>query len=467
MSNDYTAVDRAVHDLTPVIENLATELWDLAEVSLHEVESERLVLGALEELGFQATSTATAGVATAFVAEWGAGAPVIGLLAEYDALPGLGNAAVPRQEPRADGKASGHGCGHNLFGAGVVGAAAALKRVMAEQGLPGTLRVYGCAAEESEGAKIYMAREGLFDDLDAALHWHPGDSATVMNIRLLAINQLQIEFFGRTAHAGAAPWLGRSAVHAAELFAHGLNLMREHVQPTVRMHYKYDQAGLAPNVVPDYARLTVIVRDTERASVEALTSWVMQVAEGAALATQTTARAEVVNGAYDLLPNGPLAERMQTQLERIGVPGYSANELDFALEMQRNYGAPDQGMAGAVSPLPDDRTVLGASTDVGDVSYLTPTIGASVPTLPLGIGLHTWAATASHGTSIGLKGALMAARVLAGMGLDLVTDAELRANARADFDRRTQGNLYRSPLPAERKHPLGTPPELLAKMERL
>ena len=276
-TNDYAAVDRAVDDLRPLIEGLAIDLWDIAEVSLHEVESEKAVIGALDELGFAITSTCTAGVATAFIAEWGSGAPVIGFLAEYDALPGLGNAAVPRQEPRADGKTSGHGCGHNLFGAGVVGAAAALKSVMAEQGIPGTLRVYGCAAEEAEGAKTYMARAGLFDDLDTALHWHPGDRASVTNLRLLAINQIRVEFFGRTSHAGATPWRGRSAVHAAELFAHGLNLMREHVEPSARIHYVYNDGGVAPNVVPDYARLTVMVRDLDRPRVEAMTAWLKQI----------------------------------------------------------------------------------------------------------------------------------------------------------------------------------------------
>jgi aminobenzoyl-glutamate utilization protein B len=464
--NDYTAIDRAVQDLMPVIEDLALDLWDIAEVSLQEVESEKVVLGALDELGFQTTSTATAGVATAFVAEWGEGHPIIGLLAEYDALPGLGNAAVPYQSPRADGKTSGHGCGHNLFGAGIVGAAAALKRVMAEQGLPGTIRVYGCAAEESEGAKIYMAREGLFNDLDAALHWHPSDRATVTNIRLIAINQLRVEFFGKTAHAGAAPWKGRSAVHAAELFAHAFNMMREHVEPTARMHYKYDEAGLAPNIVPDYARLTVIVRDSERSKVEAMSEWVKQIAEGAALATQTTAKAEVVNGTYDLLPNTPLAERMQAHMERIGVTDFTEEELAFAREVQRNSGLTETGMTTAVSPMPDGSQIYGASTDVGDVSYLTPTMGVGVPTVPIGVSMHTWAATACHGMSIGLKGAVHAARAIAGMGLDLVTDPELRAAARSDFERRTEGQPYVSPLSSERKHPLGTPPELLAQMKR-
>lgn len=458
MSEDlYQMTDQAVDNLRPMIESIARDLWDIAEVSLYEVESEKVVRDALEESGFAITSEATAGVATAFVAEWGSGAPIIGLLAEYDALPGLGNAATPRQEPRADGKTSGHGCGHNLFGAGVVGAAAALKAVMAARGLPGTIRVYGCAAEESEGAKIYMARAGMFDDLDAALHWHPGDRAATTNFRLLAINQIRVEFFGRTAHAGAAPWQGRSALHAAELFAHGVNLMREHIEPTARMHYKFDAAGVAANVVPDYSRITMIVRDIERDKVEAMTNWVKQIAEGAALATQTTAKTLVYTGTYDLLPNMPLAERMQAQLERLGIPEYTDEERAFASELQQNFGIPAAGMAASVAPLPDGSGVIGASTDVGDVSYLTPTMGCSIPTVPLGVGMHTWAATAAHGTSIGLKGALHAAKALAGLGLDLALDANLRGAARADLERRVGGKPYQSPLDPELQHPLGTP----------
>ena len=328
---------------------------------------------------------------------------------------------------------------------------------MAEQGLPGTIRVYGCAAEESEGAKIYMARAGLFDDLDAALHWHPNDSAAVMNFRLLALNQIQVEFFGRTSHAGAAPWRGRSAVHAAELFAHGLNLMREHIEPTARIHYVYKEAGVAPNIVPDYAHLIVFVRDLERSRVETMTAWLKQITEGAAIATQTTAKTLVYTGAYDLLPNSPLAARMQAHLERVGPPAYTDEELAFAKEVQRNSGIAESGMASAVASLPDEARVLGASTDVGDVSHLTPTIGCGVPTVPQGVQMHTWAATACHGTSIGLKGAVHAARVLAGLGLDLITDPALREAARADFERRTEGQLYRSPLPDELRRPLGTP----------
>lgn len=453
----YENVDQAVEQAAPTIERIANEVWQLSELSLQEVKSARLLMDILQKQGFTITSKGTAGVPTAFIAEYGSGTPILGMLAEYDALPGLGNEPVPYREPRKDQVTSGHGCGHNLLGAAAIGGAIALKNVMAEQKIPGTLRVYGCAAEETEGAKVYMARAGLFDDLDAALHWHPGSLAKVTNYRSTAVDQMKIEFFGKSAHAAEAPWQARSAVHAAELFAHGINLMREHMEPTARLHYVYDSAGMAPNVVPDYARLSLYVRDRDRAHVEATTAWVKQIAEGAALATQTTAKVLVYTGLYDLLPNAPLAQCMQVHLERVGVPAYSEEEQAFAREMQQNFGIEAQGMASEILPLPDENTSMSASTDVGDVSWNVPTMGCGMPTVPLGIAMHTWAATASHGMSIGLKGALQVARVLARTGLDILTDAELRQAARADFERRVSGKPYVSPLPPEREHPLGIP----------
>lgn len=456
-SQSYEQVDRAIERVTPVIERIAREVWQLAELSLAEVKSAQLLLDILQEQGFTITSRGTAGVPTAFIAEYGSGTPVIGFLAEYDALPGLGNEAVPYREPRKDQGTSGHGCGHNLLGAGCVGAALALKEVMAEQQLAGTIRLYGCAAEETEGAKVYMAREGLFRDLDAALHWHPGPLARTSNYRSTAVDQLQIEFFGKSSHAASGPWLGRSAVHAAELFAHGLNLMREHVEPTARIHYVYEQAGMAPNVVPDYARIRLYVRDTDRPHVEATTAWIKQIVEGAALATQTTAKALVYTGLYDLLPNTPLSECMQVHMERVGIPAYTEEEQAFARELQQSFGVEPKGLTTKTESLGDENFLMGASTDVGDVSWNVPTMGCGMPTTPLGVSVHTWAATASHGTSIGRKGAIHAASVLAATGLDILTDPALRQAARADFERRVSEHPYVSPLPPEMQRPLGLP----------
>jgi aminobenzoyl-glutamate utilization protein B len=454
VSAEHAGVLEAIEATRAVIERIADEAWRLSELSLQEVESSELHVRELEAAGFT-VSTGTAGVATAFLAERSLGdGPVVGFLSEYDALPRLGNEAVPRREPRADGTANGHGCGHNLLGAALTGAAIATARVLESDGLPGTVRVYGCAAEETEGAKVYMARDGLFADCDACLHWHPWSLACVMNMRLAATNAIRIAFHGRTAHAGVEPWNGRSALDGLELAAHALNLMREHVEPTARIHYVYESGGEAPNVVPDYARMLLLVRDIDRAHVVATTEWVRQIAEGAALATQTEAEVDVFFGMHDLLPNAPLAERMQEHLASVGAPAWSDEEQAFARECQANAGLPELGLSTGVTPLQPE-VVIGGSSDVADVSWSAPTMGILMPTVPLGVGMHTWPVTACGGMSIGLQGALAAARVLALTAVDVMTDAGLRAAARADFERRTEGFEYVSPIPSGQERPRG------------
>jgi aminobenzoyl-glutamate utilization protein B len=452
------AVDRAVDAIGPVIDRICAEVWDLAEIAFEEEESSRVHLRELAAAGFAIHGTGASGIPTAFLAEWsqGQGGPKVGFLPEYDALPGLGNAATPRQEPRADGKTSGHGCGHNMLGAALTGAAIAAKRLMESSGVPGTLRVYGCAAEETEGAKVYMARDGHFDDLDACLHWHPAPIAGVLNVRMAAVNMLTIEFRGRTAHAANEPWQGRSALHAMELAVHGLNVMREHLEPTARTHYIVESGGLSPNVVPDYARLRLMVRDVDRARVVATTEWVRQIAAGAAMATQTEATVNQFFGLHDLLPNTPLAERTQAHLEAVGVPAWSAEEQAFARACQREMGLEEKGMATGVLPLMPEPAV-GGSSDVAEASWLTPTMGIAMPTMPLGVSLHSWPVTACGGMSIGRVATHAAARVLARTALDVLTDADLRAAARADFARRTEGLTYVSPLPPTQAHPVGLP----------
>lgn len=458
MSANTTAIDRVVESSGPVIDRICAQVWDFAEVAFAEEGSSQVHLRELESAGFAITSTGTSGIPTAFLAEWsqGRGGPKVGFLPEYDALPGLGNAAAPRQEPRADGKTDGHGCGHNMLGAALTGAAIVAKQVMETEGVPGTLRVYGCAAEETEGAKVYMARDGLFDDLDACLHWHPAPIAGVFNVRLSAINMLTIEFRGRTAHAANEPWKGRSALHALELAVHGLNVMREHLEPTARTHYVIESGGLVPNVVPDYARLRLVVRDVDRARVVATTEWVRQIAAGAAMATQTEATVDQFFGLHDLLPNTPLAERTQVHLDAVGAPAWSAEEQEFARACQREMGLEEKGLATGVLPLMPEPT-LGGSSDVAEVSWRTPTMGIAMPTMPLGVSLHSWPVTACGGMSIGRAATHAATRVLVRTALDVLIDADLRAAARADFERRTEGLTYVSPLPPTRTHPAGLP----------
>ena len=446
----------AVEKAQPVIEEVAQKLWDISEVSLLELKSSDYLKGVLKENGFKITSEGTAGAPTAFIAEYGTGKPILGIMLEYDALPGLGNEAVPEKQARKDGITAGHGCGHNLIGAGALGAALALKDYMSSKGIAGTLRVYGGAAEETEGAKIYMAREGLFDDLGAMLHTHPLDVASVMSIRTAAQSQMYIEFTGKTAHAGQSPWLGRSALDGVELFLHGVNDMREHVHPTARIHYIIVNGGLAPNIVPEKASVKLTFREENRAAVEAGVVWIKDIAQGAALMTQTKALAVDYYGMYDLLSNTPLAERMQKYYEAVGVPAFTAEEQAFAKELQKVSGVAQTGMTDKVEPMPNEPTT-GGSTDVGDVSWLTPTMGILIPAEPQGISVHTWMATASHGTGIGTKAAITASKVLALTGADLLTDPAFRQQVKADFAKRTQGFTYKSPLPEIIKEPVGLP----------
>ena len=446
----------AVEKVTPATEHAAQKLWDLSEVSLLEEKSSAYLKGVLKKNDFKITSEGTANVPTAFIAEYGSGEPKLGIMLEYDALPGLGNEPVAKKQPRKDGITAGHGCGHNLIGAGALGSALALKNIMKEKGISGTLRVYGGAAEETEGAKVYMAREGLFNDLDAMLHTHPLDVAAVMNVRTSAQGQMHIEFTGKTAHAGQAPWLGRSALDAVELFLHAVNNMREHVKPTARIHYVITNGGLAPNIVPEKASVKLIFREASRTDVEAGVAWIKEMAKGAALMTQTKALAVDFYGMYDLLPNTPLAQRMQKHYEMVGVPKFTKEEQDFAKAIQKEVGVAQTGMTTKVLPLPNEPK-LGGSTDVGDVSWIVPTMGVIVPGEPQGISVHTWMATSTHGTSIGKKAAVTASKVMALTGADILTDAAFRKKVKEDFAKRTQGFTYKSPIPEMIKEPVGLP----------
>jgi aminobenzoyl-glutamate utilization protein B len=304
-----------------------------------------------------------------------------------------------------------------------------------------------------------MAREGLFDDLDGMLHWHPLDVAHVAKVRMAAASHLYVEFKGKTAHAGMYPWKGRSALDGVEILLHSVNLMREHVEPTARIHYVVKDGGKAPNVVPDRAVVMLTYRDLDRERVNKGVAWIKDMVKGAGLATQTEGLAIDYFGLHDLLPNTPLADRMQKHFKTVGLPEYSSEEQAFAAELQAAAGLKPSGMATEIGPIPNEPT-RGGFTDVGDVSYLTPTMGVAVPSIPQGIPLHTWMATASHGTTIGFKSAVIAAKVLALTGIDLLTDAEFRNQVKADFNKRTESFTYESPIPDIIKEPSGLPDEM-------
>lgn len=448
-------VQKNVSDLEAKLIEMADKVWTIAELSLQEEESATYLIDTLRENEFNIDSVGTSNIPTAFTASYGSGKPIIGILTEYDALPDLGNEPVAEKTSRKDGKTTGHGCGHNLIGTGGIGAALALKKWMKEEKISGTIRVFGAAAEETEGAKIYMARDGVFDNLDACLHWHPAMVTTPWNSRSTAMNEMNIEFFGKSSHAALAPWLGRNALHAAELFGHGIALMREHLRPTARTHYIYTSAGSAPNVVVDYASIKLFVRDDNRKLVEETTQWVKQMAEGAAMATQTKSKSLVFCGFHDLMPNKPLADRLYEHTAQIGVPEYTEEEIEFAKKCQTSYGVEPTGMPKEVIPPKYPVPTMGGSTDVGEVSWITPTMGLMGQTIPEGCMVHTWQATACHGMSIGHKGLMMATKAIASLGADLFTDPELLAAAKADFKERVGDRVFKSPLDPEMKRPLG------------
>ena len=348
-----------------------------------------------------------------------------------------------------------------MLGAGCTGAALALKKLMMDARVPGVIRVYGSAAEETQGANVYMARDGLFNDLDACLAWHPAPVAGTGQLRTAAADMVRISFRGRTAHAGVAPWEGRSALKAAEIFGIGIQFMREHIRPSARLHYVYTSAGQAPNVVPDFAEVLLTIRDENRANVTAMTEWTNQIALAAAMATQTQAQFTKFFGMWDLLPNDALIAHVHQHMSAVGLR-FTESEQAFAKACQREMYLPELGLATSILPILGELK-SGGSTPVGDVSYNTPMGIFGWPTLPLGVGLHTWPVTACGGMTIGDKGALDSARIMTGVAFDVMTDADLRKRTRADFLRRKGDTVYVSPLPPDRVRPDGIPNALLMK----
>ena len=443
-----------VDALTGEIGTMAQTLWDYSEIAMLEARSAAYLADLLEKEGFTLQRN-SAGMPTAFVAEFGSGRPIIGILAEYDALPGVGNAVTPKRLLRDDGVLAGQGCGHNLFGAGSIGAAIALKRTMEAQGIKGTIRLYGTPAEETLVGKTYMARDGLFNDLDAALDWHPTTVNAVSNSGTQANNNFTVEFRGQAAHAAFDPWNGRSALDAVELMAHGVNMMREHIKPTARVHYVVQAGGEAPNVVPEYARMWFYVRDADRPSVEAHYAWLKKIAEGAALATRTEQSMYLITGVHQYLYNRPIQELMQKNLEMVGAPKFGEEEQRFAREMQAGLGLPVVGLDTTIKALAATQQPLeGGSTDVAEVSWITPTAAFGLATAGAGLPWHSWATSASHGVPGASKAAVVAAKVLALTGLDLLTDPALLIKAKANFAAKTASKPYQTPIPEGQKPPV-------------
>jgi aminobenzoyl-glutamate utilization protein B len=391
---------------------------------------------------------------TAFIASYGSGEPVIAILAEFDALPGITQDAGPTRNPLPD-KGAGHACGHHLFGTGSTAAAIAVKEWLEQTEAQGTIRLYGTPAEEGGAGKVYMVRAGLFSDVDAALHWHAGDGNSASPGTSLANKSAKFRFHGISSHAAGAPDRGRSALDGVEAMNHMVNLLREHVPQETRIHYVITSGGSAPNVIPDFAEVFYYVRNPEPAMVESLFQRVVAAAEGAAQGTGTTMDFEVIHGLYNLLPNDALQRVVWENLNQVGGVEYDETELRFAEVIRESLpeDAPSLGSAAEVQPYGFARGGMG-STDVADVSWMVPTAGLRTATWVPGTAAHSWQAVAAGGTSIGTKGMMVAAKTLALAALDLYTRPELLAAAAQELEERVGPGFVYRPLLGDRDPPL-------------
>src|SRR6056300_1591797 len=425
---------------------VSDKIWAAAEIAFQEKVSSQTLIDYASANGFD-VEVGVAETPTAFVATYGSGKPVIGILGEFDALPGISQKAVPQKTPLVKG-AAGHGCGHNMYGTASLGAAVAIKNLIASGKLKGTVKFFGTPAEEKFFGKLWMARAGLFDDLDACLDWHPADTTEADVQSSLALVDFKVEFFGQTAHASGDPWNGRSASDALELYTHGINAYREHVKPTVRMHYHIQDGGQVVNVVPDYARLWVRVRDTKREGMNQVYERVKAMAEGAAILANVDYKISLISGIYEVLVNRTGQEVMQKNLELIGAISYTDEELDFAYQIQEATSKPKLGIDGKIKPLkPTAEHPMGGSTDVGDVSFLVPVVRLGVTVAPEGTPWHSWAVVACGAMSIGHKGMVYASKALSMSMVDLFTDSKLLQEVKDEFKLRKGAYQYTPMLP--------------------
>ena len=447
--------DPALSRLNPHAETVtavADQLWEWAELGYLEAQSSALLQDNLAAAGFE-ISAGIGGIPTAFTASFGSGKPVIAIMGEFDALPGISQAAVPYAKT-LEGKPSGHACGHNLFGAGSLGAALAVKDWLVETGQPGTVRFYGTPAEEGGSGKVYLVRAGAFDDVDVALHWHPGDENSASPSSTLANKSAKFRFRGISSHAAAGPERGRSALDAIEAMNFMVNLLREHVPEETRIHYVITEGGIAPNVVPNFAESFYYVRHPNAGVLATLWDRVIAAAEAAALGTGTTLEYEVIHGNHSVLPNEVLARVAYDHLVALGGPRYDESDRAFAAEIAKTLpdGRYQPGSESIVAPFEVKQSK--GSTDVGDVSWNVPTVGLGTATFIPGTGLHTWQAVATGGTPLAHKGTLLAAEVLAATAIDLLSQPELVTAAQDEFNDRRGADFVYVPLLGDRDPPL-------------
>jgi len=450
-------------------EALSDRVWEIPEICYTEYKSVAEHRAMLEREGFRITEN-VAGIPTAIIGEAGDDGPVIAILGEYDALPGLSQVAGIAEPKELVAGGHGHGCGHNMLGSAALLAATAVKNYLRQNGLKGRVRYYGCPAEEGGAAKVFMVREGSFADVDIAVTWHPAAINRVDDAMSLANTRIDFTFKGRASHAAAAPHLGRSALDAVELMNVGVNYMREHMPADARIHYAMlDGGGVAPNVVQATAKVRYAIRARDLPGTRALVARVKKVAQGAAMMTETSVELQVVSAVSNLLGNTPLEESMQRQFERLGPPPFDAADRKYAAEIQSTLSSEDIASAYARVGMPVRKDMplcdfivpfrtrgapMMGSTDVGDVSWVVPTVQARVATHAIGTPGHSWQITAQGKSGQAKKGMVAAAKVMAGVAVEALEDPSLIARAKADLKSRTDATPYECPLPADVRPPI-------------
>ena len=454
-NSSETAVIKELDEKSDDYFNIAKEIWNYAEVGYQEYKSSALLQKTLQNEGFE-IEAGVAEIPTAFVASYGEGNPIIGILGEFDALPGITQTDAPVREERTDVNA-GHACGHHLFGAGSAAAAIAVKNWMTSNNIKGTIRFYGTPAEEGGAGKAYMVRGGLFDDVDAVLHWHPANRNVADAASSLANKSAKFRFYGLSAHASSAPHQGKSALDGVEAMNYMVNMLREHMTMESRTHYVITKGGEAPNVIPDFAEVFYYVRHPDMAIAASNFERIVKCAEGAAMGTDTRMEYEIIHGIYNVLPNVTLSQIMHDNLLRVGGVKYDEKETAFAnkiissLEYGENISL---NIAENIGPFRVIRKGQGGSTDVGDVSWAVPTAGLRTATYVPGTPSHSWQAIASGGTSIGQKGMINASKTMALTAMHLFQNEDVLAKAKVELDEQRGVDFVYKPLFGDRKPPL-------------
>jgi len=440
------AVVQLIESIQDELIEVSDTIWANPEIGLEEYKSSKLLADLAEKNGFK-VERGISGMPTAFIASYGSGKPIIGITGEYDALPGLSQKAISKKEPVIEG-GPGHGCGHNLIGTGALGTALAIKTLIENGSLKGTIRYYGTPAEENYGGKLYMARDGYFDDLDICLNWHPWDITKTYLKDSYAVFDYSIRFHGKTAHASVYPWDGRSALDAVESFVNGINLLREHVKPTVRMHYVITKGGDIPNVVPDNTEVWLWTRDFDMNSLFSLDERIKNIAKGASMIAGVEQEIILNNGMFNTLPNKKGTELLQSNLELLGPISFSKDENEFADQIQNELGLKRTGMRSIPLSLVEALVEpTSSASDIGDVSWIVPVITLFTACMPEGVPGHSWGSTACYGSTIGQKGMIYSSKALAMTMIDLYKNPDLLNEIKKEFAERKGSVVYKTMLP--------------------